>query len=435
MPFTDKQIAALKAKSGRYEKAEPGRTGLRIRVMPSGQKVWSFVYRIDGAQKRMELGRLPKVGLSKARKALADAKDKLREGIDPGAIVAEEKRAERDAETVELLVQEYIARRPSHKAVRPRTIEHETWMLNREIIPEWGKRKAKSITRRDVIQLLDDIEDRPAPVLRNHVAALISKLFIFGMDRGILDSSPGVGIRRLQERSRDRFLSVEEIRSFWHGLDKADITPAVRLALRFILVTGQRRIEVAGAMRSEIDDTEKLWHLPASRAKNGRANVIPLPPLALWLLGDADRLRVRPKPVRPDRKGHPPYDATPSPWLLPSWRLGRALSAAALTRAVNRNREVLGIGDATVHDIRRTFATYLGELGTAPEILSALLNHVPVSITGAVYNRASNIEPRRRAMGAWCSWLERVIAGEHVAENVIRLQRRSLKPVDTSSAA
>jgi integrase len=84
----------------------------------------------------------------------------------------------------------------------------------------------------------------------------------------------------------------------------------------------------------------------------------------------------------------------------------------------------LGVGDATVHDIRRTFATWHGEIGTQPEILAALMNHAPTTITAAVYNRASNLEPRRRAMAAWCGWLERVIAGETISENVIQMARR-----------
>ena len=427
MPFTDKQIAALKAKPARYEKPEPGRTGLRIRVSPKGDKVWTFIYRFGGEQKRMELGRYPKVGVAGAHEALGAARKKLKAGVDPGLEVAEQRAAARNAETVSELITEYIDRH-ARKTMKATTADADEWMLKREIEPEWGKRKAKDITRRDIIKLLDAIEDRPAPVLRNRVASVLSRLFLFALDRGIVDSSPAVAIRRLEERSRDRFLTVEEIRSFWNKLDSAEMTESVRLALRFLLLTGQRRAEVAGAATAEIDRDKLLWALPADRSKNGRENLIPLPALAAGLVGRADALRVRPKPVREKRKGCDPYDPTPSPWLFPSWRLGRSLEPAALTRALNRNRTILGIGDATVHDLRRTFATWHGELGTAPEVLSALLNHAPTNITGQVYNRASNIEPRRRAMEIWCAWLDRVIAGENVAENVVQLQRRKAAP-------
>src|SRR5690606_19732331 len=159
------------------------------------------------------------------------------------------------------------------------------------------------------------------------------------------------------------------IHTFWHGLERADATPQTKLALRFALLTGARRAEVAGATRAEIDDAEKLWRLPGERTKNGRPNVVPLPPLALSLIAEADRHRAKPLPVRPNRKDRAPYDPTPSPWLFPS-RIGKKpLEPAALTRALNRNRAVLGFdGDAppTVHDLRRTFATYHAELGTPP---------------------------------------------------------------------
>lgn len=426
--FTDKQIRALKPKSERYERAEPGRTGLRMRVGPGGEKVWTFLYRFGGVQKRMELGRYPKMGVAAAHVALADARAKLKNHVDPGALVAEERKAERDAETIADLATEYLADHAA-KRMKASSAANDAWMLNREILPHWRQRKAKDITRRDVMKLLKDIEDRPAPVLRNRVAGLLSRLFLFGIDQGIVEASPAVGIRRLEEESRDRFLTRDEIRSFWTGLDFADMSPAVRTALRWLLVTGQRRAEVAGTAAAEIDRVEAIWRLPAARTKSrknkGRENLVPLPALALRLLEDADATRVRPKTARHSRSASAAYDDAPSPWLFPSWRLGRPIEPAALTRALNRNRATLGIGDATVHDLRRTFATWHGELGTPPEVISALLNHAPTTITAQVYNRASNLEPRRKAMVAWCAWLERVIAGEPVAENVVPMKRRS----------
>src|SRR5690242_15350272 len=108
MPFTDKQVKGLKPKARRYEKPEPGRTGLLMRVSPSGEKVWTFRYRINGRMKRMVFGNFAKMGVAKAHKALSDARDKLEQGIDPGAIIAEQRKAEREAETVETLVEEYL---------------------------------------------------------------------------------------------------------------------------------------------------------------------------------------------------------------------------------------------------------------------------------------------------------------------------------------
>ncbi len=421
--FTDRQVRALRSKEIRYEKKEPGRTGLAIRVTPSGRKTWCFVYRFNGVQKRMVFGNYPQVGVADAHVALASAKHNLGLGVDPGALVAEERAVERNAETVDQLVDEYLERhaRPN---LKPSTAAEDERMLRREVLPYWKGRKAKEITRRDIIRVLDKIEDRGTPVLRNRVCGVISRAFRFALDRGILDATPAAGMRRIPEKSRDRFLSTEEIRNFWLGLSSADMTASVQLALKWLLVTGQRRAEVAGTVRSEIDTDEALWTLPSERTKNGRANLIPLPPLALSLLSEADRNRVRPITVRQKLKGqNSPDDNQPSAFLFPSWRLGKPLEPAALTRALNRNRDKLGIGDATVHDLRRTFASWHGELATAPEILSALLNHAPVTITGRVYNRSTNLELRRKAMQTWCAWLDRVIAGEQVTERIITFRR------------
>ena len=424
MPFTDKQIAALKPKAQRYEKKEPGRIGLGIRVTPRGVKTWTFVYRCKGAQKRMVFGTYPKMGVADAHAALADARGKLRDGLDPGAILAEERQAEKEAETVAQLVEEYLER---HARKTMKTAAEDERLLRREVLPHWRGRRAKDISRRDIIRVLDIIEDRGARVTRNRVAGVLSRLYRFAMDRGIVNDSPAKGIRRLPEVKRDRFLTADEIRSFWHGLDAAGVTPVVRTALRFLLITGQRRSEVAGTPRVEIDEAEQLWLLPPGRTKSERENLVPLPPLAMRLIEDADSHRVKPTPVRLNRIDRAPYDPTPSPWLFPSTRYDKPIKPAALTHALHRNRDKLGIGDATVHDLRRTFATWHGEIGTPPEVLSALLSHSPQSITEQVYNRASILEPRRKAMTTWCSWVERVIAGETVAENVVRL-RRSVAP-------
>ena len=143
-------------------------------------------------------------------------------------------------------------------------------------------------------------------VMRNRTAGVLSRFFLFGLDRGIVDASPAAGIRRLPERPRDRFLSMEEIRSLWLGLDEIDAVPQVRLAIKMALATGQRRFEIAGFVRSEIDDVAALWRLPGKRTKNGYPNLIPLPPLLVTLIAEADGHRVRPPPTLANRKNRRP---------------------------------------------------------------------------------------------------------------------------------
>ena len=419
MPFTDKQISALRPRPTRYERMESGRTGLGMRVTPTGVKTWTFRYRFDGNQRRMVFGTYPAMGVAKAHMALAEARETLRAGTDPGAVVAEARSVERNAETVADLVAEYIERHAKPN-MKPATAAEDERMLNRDVIPHLGRRKAKDITRRDLIVILDGIEDRGAPVARNRVAGVLSRMFRFAIDRGIVDASPAFGIRHLDEgRGRDRFLSPDEIRSLWIGIDGMGSSPPMRVAIKFALATGQRRAEVAGTERSDIDDAEAVWRLPVVTTKNGRENIIPLPPFIISLVAEADRHRVKPPPKRLNRMDRTPYDPEPSPWLFPSARGRKPLEPGALTRALNRNREILKIGDATIHDLRRTFATHLGELGIAPETIRVLLNHAAPDLTGRVYNRSLNLDARRLAMEAWCAWLAKVISGESAVDETV----------------
>lgn len=426
MPFTARQINALKSKKGRYEVPEPGRTGLSVRVSPHGLKTWAFRYRFHGEQKRMVFGTYPTLGLADVRVKLADAQKLLREGRDPGALLADERHALRTAPTMGDLAQDYLTRH-ADKTMRPATVKEDRRILNKEILPAWRHRLARDIMRRDVMALLNGVEDRGVYVMRNRVAGVLSRVFLYALNQGMINGSPAVQLPRLRkiknqrvEQPRARFLSEKEILSFWSNLDKIPVTPSIRASLKWLLITGQRRGETVLAQRSHIDDTARLWRIPPENAKTDREQLVPIPALALDVLAEADAARIRPQPTRLNRKDRTPHDPTPSPWLFPSTRHGRPITAAAVTCAVVRHRQALGIGDATVHDLRRSFATWHGELGTPPEILSALLGHAPNSITRQVYDQSLLLERRREAMEKWSAWLSRLLAGE-TPNNVIPL--------------
>lgn len=430
MPFTDRQVNALRPRRARYEVPEPGRTGLTVRVTPHGVKSWCFRYRYRGVQKRMVLGAYPDLSVADVRVQLADAQKGLDAGTDPGVQVSAEREATRTAATVDDMIHRYLQH--ADDTMKPSTVKEDRRMLMKEILPRWRGQPAKDIGRQDVMDLLNAIQTRGVYVMRNRVAGVLSRLFLFALDEGLIAASPAIKLRRLKkvkrtkvELPRERFLTKEEIRAFWQNLEAIPIAPSLRAALRWALVTGQRRAEVAGTPRQEIDDAAGLWSIPDTRTKNEQAQLLPLPALAMQVLREADAARIRPRPTRATRKDRRPYDATPSPWLFPSPRHGRPLTPGSLTCALDRHRAALGIGDATVHDLRRTMATWLGELGTARELIKALLNHAPEGVTDQHYNQATLLGPKRRAMETWASWLERVIAGETVPENVVPFARKT----------
>ena len=166
------------------------------------------------------------------------------------------------------------------------------------------------------------------------------------------------------------------------------------------LVTGQRIGEVANIALSELslDDAAPLWIIPSDRTKNGQPNRVPLSPLALKLIAEAKEL------------------AGESQWLFPSPNGEGPIDAHAPTRALARARDAIGLNDFRIHDLRRTAATQMAELGVSPHTISMILNHVSArqsTITSKVYVQYGYDREKRDALEAWSARLEAIISAQH----------------------
>ncbi len=400
MRFTDRALRALTPKRQRYEVWEDNGKGLGLRISPSGRKSFIFMYRYAGKTRRMTLGVFapPPDGLTLADAHLkhAEARKLLIRGIDPGAADVEARRALRDAPTVSDLAAEYLERwAKPHK----RSWAEDQRILEKDILPAWHNRKAKDITRRDVITLLDRIVDRGAPIVANRTLAVIRKMYNFGVQRDIVPTTPCTRIPMpAQERRRDRVLSADEIRAFWHGLDQANLARGTRLALRLQLATAQRTGEIVRASWEEFDLRHGWWTIPAERSKNGLPHRVPLSRCSLAILAAARSL------------------SDQSPFVFPSPRLVRRdgtmairpIAPAALTRAVARNLDHFGGTHFTPHDLRRTAASMIASLGTRRTVLKMILNHVDNDVT-AIYDRHSYDQEKRMALDAWGERLEEIV--------------------------
>ena len=236
MKFTDAKIRALKPKSPRYEVWEGGRNGFGIRISPHGRKSWVFMYWFEGMQKRMTFGVYPEMTLEKAHSAHAKAREQLINKIDPSELLIQSNIAHRGSPTVSQLVNEYIEK---WAKPRKRTWEEDARMLSKDVIPQFGKRKAKDIKRRDIVLLMDGIVERGSPITANRTLRVIKKMFSFAVKRGVLDASPCMEIDPpAKENQRERVLTEEEIKMFWLGLNKAKMSDATKLVLRLFLVKG-----------------------------------------------------------------------------------------------------------------------------------------------------------------------------------------------------
>ncbi len=400
MRFTDRTIAALKPKAERHEVWEGGRVGFGVRVSPKGRKSWIYMYRFGGKARRMGLGTYPAISLASAHVKHAKAKELLEKGTDPGAQQVEQKRAELAAETVADLIEEYLEKwaRP-----RKRSAHEDERSLHKEVLPIWGKRKAKEITRRDVITLLDGIVERGSPIQANRTLAVIRKMFNFAISRDIVDATPVAMVRApAKENQRDRVLSADEIRTLWKGLDTAPMSAGTKLVLKLELATAQRKGEVVGATVSEFDLEESVWTIPAERSRNGQAHRVPLSPLALTLIEEARALTGE------------------SPWLFPSPGGNGPITPHSINRALYRSMPEIDVENMTPHDLRRTAASFMTSLGISRLTVGKILNHAETGVT-AVYDRHSYDAEKRHALDAWAAHLEGILSGKAKADNVVPL--------------
>lgn len=397
MKFTDRSVLNLKPQADRYEIWEG--TGLGVRVSPKGRKSWVMVYRFQGKPRYLTLGTYPEMSVALAHEAHRKALAELEQGTDPGAKVVQERQEERHAPTVAALAAEYLDKWVKKRNRAAPEIER---ILNKDVLPKWGHRKAREITRREVIALLDSIAER-GPIMANQTLAVIRKMFNFGVDRAILEVSPCVRVKALGPlKQRERVLSDEEIKALWNGLDTAAMAPGTRLALKLQLATAQRKGEVVLLRWDQIDWNAATWTIPGETAKNGKVHNVPLSPLALDLLKQAKEL------------------AAGSVWAFPSPRnYGAApMGATAADHAMRKALPAMELADVTPHDLRRTAASHMTALGIPRLVVSKILNHVERGVT-AVYDRHTYDPEKRDALEKWARKLRALVATDG---NVTRLR-------------
>ena len=397
--LTDKRLQSLKPKAKEYIIADAH--GLGVRVWPSGAKTFQYRYRVNGKLERLTIGNYPEITLKEARERHAAARKQAEQGVSPAYTKQLDKGAAGSAgiETVKELAAEFMERFVKKERKRP---EHVKQMLDADILPDLGKIRVKDITRRHVVKMLDDIVDRGAPVQANRTSSLTKQMFQYAVERGIIDANPCSDIRRQTiggtEKSRDRNLDEKEIQTFWKKIGDATAakkaadkdTPSIGLAmvaaLKLLLVTAQRRGELVKAKWSDVSFTESIWTIPAENSKNGKAHKVPLTPLALTLFKElksyaGDSAFVLPT-TQSNRKGDAP------------------IAERSLTKAADRAQQIVGIAKWVPHDLRRTAASQLAELGVLPHVVEKIQNHTMQGVM-AVYNRYDYAKECKEALGLW----------------------------------
>lgn len=405
MQFTDKLIKALKPKATRYDMREGNGKGFVLRIFPSGQKSWGFIYHFEGKKRRVTFGNYPDLTLADARQLHNQALSTLAKGKDPGTAKQNAKLEARNSQTIRELINEYMEK---WAKPRKRSWKEDKRILEKDIAPLWGRRKAKEIMRRDVILLLDNIVDRGSPIVANRTLAVVRCMFNFALRRDIIEVNPCYAVKApAKENRRERLLSLEEIKLFWDGLNKASMSDLTKMALRLQLITAQRKGEIVSAEWSEIDLHAGWWVIPGDKTKNNNPHRVPLSQLSLITLEQLKAI------------------SGESQWLFPSPKGNGHMGGTAVDHALRKNLEYFKATHGfTPHDLRRTAASQMTALGISRLVVSKILNHVEGSVT-AIYDRHSYDKEKQYALEVWGSKLEEIIFDAQQECNVVLLVRES----------
>ena len=264
--LSDRAVALIKPPaSGRLEIWDAALPGFGLRVTDKGAKSWVAMYRTGTRKRRLTLGGYPKIKLGVARELARDAFRAVGEGLDPGAAKQAGRRA---PDTVENVVDEFIRRHLEAQRRSPSYIKETRRIFEKHMLPRWRGRDIKSITRRDVLDLLDTIADAGTPVMANRTLSAVRKLFNWAISRDVVEVSPVARVGKPgAETRRERSLSDDEIRLLWQVLE--EVGYPFGPFLRFALVTAQRKGEIASLRWSAIDEALRMWDLPAAGTKCG----------------------------------------------------------------------------------------------------------------------------------------------------------------------
>ena len=250
-------------------------------------------------------------------------------------------------------------------------------------------------------------------------------MFRFAVQRDILEHSPCDGVVMPAPLNRgERVLSADEIKNLWGNLSTAPISPEVQTAIKIILLTGQRPGEVAGMHTKEIDG--KWWTIPSERSKNGKAHRVYLTDTVIALIGNADGFVFKHSKLAK-------RETEPMTRLAISQAANRALAVPVKIKnkpvfdadgnPVTENK--LGVSNFVPHDLRRTAATFMSQIGFMDEIIDAVLNHTKQGII-RTYNLNRYDNEKQQALEAWEGKLNTILAGDKVVDlGVERLKRKA----------
>lgn len=386
MPLSDTTIRTAKPKDKLYRLTDAN--GLCLEVAPSGSKLWRYRYRFNGSAKMLALGAYPAITLLKARQMRDESRQLLVDGIDP----AEQKKASRQAQKVEGVTFETLAREWfAYNA--PRWADSTTYKaklyLDNDLIPVIGTRAVKAITRPELVDLVRKVEARGTLNAAGKIRQWLHQIFRYGLAKGVVDVNPATDLNVVAAPTKAArhhpHVPFAELPELLENCDSAKIHALTRYAIRLLVLTAARPGELRQAPWVEFDLDKAIWTIPKERMKARRAHIVPLPRQAVAILRQIHQLTGKYSLVF--------AGANPD----------RPLSE----NTVNKALRVMGYVDRqTGHGFRHLLSTELNGRGYNKDWIERQLAHGDSDEIRGTYNHAAYVEQRRGMMQEWADSIE-----------------------------
>lgn len=399
--LTDRALRREAPKEGQIELWDDLVPGFGLRIAAKGARTFFVMKRVKGRLVRRTVGKASDLRLPAARERARTMLEDMQRGIDPAPRAAAPGEAEW---TFEKVAAAYFAD-PAKRGGGRLASKSELQRKVRVDLAEWASKPIAEIDKSEIKRLLGE-KRRAAPVAANRLLALIKRIMRWAAIEDIIPANPAADIEGTEETERDRVLTLAELKHVWRAT-RALGHPYGPL-VRVLILTAQRRSEVAGMTRAEIDGAS--WRLPDARAKRRKGHLIPLSAPAAEILSACPRFAGSDLYFTTGRrKGRETTPAPVSGWSRVKDRLDAIIvRERAKAAGEEPDAERHGLPPWTLHDLRRSVATHLRDEAVMGDdrvdrlTVSKILNHAEGGMT-RIYDRYASDPEKRRALDAWAA--------------------------------
>jgi len=389
MKLTAKTTAALAMPVGKTDYIiwddDPRGFGFRLRAGAGGKvlRSWIVQYKRDGRSRRMLLGPAEVLGIEAARQQAKKALGAVYQGKDPQGEKAEQR--DRNRLSLRSQVAAFLDARKPEIAARS-LIEMTRYLTDSKYFGPLHGKPLHGIKLRDVADRIVAIERACGAATAIRARGTLSSFFTWCMRQGIAESNPAIGAATPAAKSRERVLTDPELVAIWNACGDDDHGRLVRL----LVLTGCRRSEIGDMAWSEVNLDRGTFTIPAARSKNGRPHTLPVMPMMRSILEACPHMASREELFGMRSHGFTRWNESKI-----------ALDARC------------GVSNWTLHDIRRTVATRMNDIGVQPHVVEAVLNHQSGHKRGiaGVYNKSPYEREVKAALAQWHDHLLTLVEG------------------------